>query len=281
MMVLRWMLAWSAVLVFAGCQPTGPREQPPSADLTASLVLYRRDVPRRLLAIKVTNAGSAPVVVERIQLVWDGFEKVPASEKNSEIEPGERVDLRVPYGAARCDAAPTQPPTAVATVRAGDVTAAEVRIAMDREPADRVRDRECDQRRLAEAVGITLSDDWEHVTLEGGRPALRTSIVLQRRNSDAAIAVVDVASNVLFTVRPAGGAATLPLRIAATESGGALPLLVTASRCDGHAVAESSLFHAFRLWVRVGDDAPQVTTAKATLTGARALDDLILDSCFG
>lgn len=283
-------IGWLAALALAlsACQdettaPAPLAAVPPAAEapiagpsLEVTLTQYRSDQARRVVQVKLGNAGAEPVRVEQAQLDAPGFEPVAASAKDTVLEPGDRVDLPVPYGAGRCQDAPAAPPSVVTRVRVADGPVQEVRLTLPApdELLDRLLADECAQRALAEAVTIEFGSSWT-----AGPGNLRGAIVLRRFNSDEPITLQRIAGSVLFNIAavPDHPAPLLALQPEAVTA--ELPVELTAPRCDSHAIGGSQRSYVFPLWLTLGDAPEQYTALEPDADGRRLLDELVQRSC--
>lgn len=269
----RALLSCALAAAVAGCG-AGPASAPP---LTAEVKQYRRDIAPRILSVAVTNPGPRAVVVHRLDLLAEGFADDPPAELEVEVPPGRRIDLRVPYGPARCDSGrrPGEPDAALLDVRDAEGQRHDVRLEL---PAgggllDRLHARECTERQLRAAVDVRLSAQWSRVGAE-----LRGALVLERRSGRAPVTVVEPGGNVLFTVRPVTPGTPLGT-LGADATRLELPLRITATRCDAHALAESKRSYVLAFHVALGGAAPQLTSTTADPGLQRRLDRLALDTC--
>lgn len=271
------LLALSALPACGGAAapagpPAVPASVPPAAapQLAAEVKQYRADIAPRRLSVAVTNAGDSPVVVTGVQLTAAGFEPVPASEVEVELAPGDRTDVKVPYGTARCDGAAGADQAVVAVRGAGELR---LDVPEGNGLLERLRSRDCAEQALRTAVDLRLSDAW---TLVGAE--LQGALVLERRAGEEPVTVVEPGGNVLFTIRPPEPAVPLGVLEPGAERV-ELPLRVTATRCDGHALAESKRSYVFAFFTTVGDGPPHLTATTADEALQRQLDRLALDTC--
>lgn len=249
-----------ALALVAGCGT--PAAAPPA--LTGELTQYRRD--QALDRFQVGVTADREVVVEGARLLAPGYADGPAVALDVTVPPGSRVDLPVPYGAPDCRSG-VGPAVAELSLRGGD----RVRVELGQPPVlVQVRERECRERRVAEAVELSLAP-----LVEGPGPVLRTALRLDRRVEGEPVVVEDVGGHVLFTLRGEG----LPLVLGPDEGAAEVPLTVTTTRCDGHALAESKRTGLLLFYVGVGEDVPRRTEVAATPEQAAQLAAFATRSC--
>lgn len=224
------------------------------AGVSASLVQLRRDEALRRVEVNVLNEGSEPVHVSRLSLSLPGFAAVPAVDKDSPVAPGISVNLPIAYGKARCAASSKPPGRAVATVRmvVGQEPARRVRLTL-RDPEKvqaRVFSRECLAQRLAAEVSLAFGDTWRRGPADAaGGPVLHGTLEARLKDAGAVREITQLAGNVLYGLR--GTRRDRPLaRLDASHPTASIPVVVSLSRCDGHARGEIKQPYAFVAWLR-------------------------------
>ena len=242
------MAAALLVSALAGCAPgggTAPTAPDPPAGLSARLVQYRDDVIRRVLSVQLATAERLEVQAVRVET--PAFQPA-APGAGTALTPGLPVDVRVPYGAARCEAASS---AAVAVVELAD--GREVRLALPEAPAllGRLHAAECAQRRLGESLEITL-DRFAETAPGGG--ALRGTLRLRRLAGASSYRVVEIGPSTLITLTggPPGGPV---LALRPGDGAAQVPVDARPGRCEPHALSESKRSTVFRVFVAV-DEAP-------------------------
>ncbi len=256
------------LLALTGCAapPLAP------AELSATVRQYRSDVPLRMLSVTTTNSGDSPVVVERVQLLARGFVAVPSAPVDVLLQPGDRVDVPVAYGQARCGAPlPGEADAARMVLRTAGGPPQEVlvRLSADGGLLPRLRASECAQAALRAAVQLSLGEPWVR---RGDR--LDGSLVLTRRAGDEPVRVLEAGGHIVFTVRGA-----LPAVLAPGTERVVVPLRVTPTRCDGHALSQNSRGAVFPFVVAVGDREPVQAPAVAGPALHAQLQELARDVC--
>jgi hypothetical protein len=126
-----------------------------------------------------------------------------------------------------------------------------LRVPVDPEPLDRIRDVECSELAVRRAVGVAFSDVW---ATEGS--GVRTELVFTHLDGGEAVVVESVGGMILFGMQPDPDREP-PLAI--LEPGADpifVPVDLTLIRCDVHAVSQAPDGYAFRVWMAVGDRDP-------------------------
>lgn len=213
--------------------------QAPPDGLTASLVQYRRDQPRRYVAVKFDNRSGRPLDVTLLTVTLPGFASSGDVRRTTDLEDGRRVDLPVPLGDVRCDREPEGTP--VAQVRVGSNGTSPIRATVpidDDGLLDRLRGSECAIAQADATVDLSLSSEWERhgsgadLTL-GGQAAAR--LTDDRRSVD----VSSIGGGVLYAVPAAQVTPALPVRLDASNPRVTIRFELVPARCAGHAIAEA------------------------------------------
>lgn len=269
----RTLLPCLLAAALAGCSAEGPA---PAPSLAAEVKQYRSDLAKRTVAVTVDNRGERGVVVRRVALEAAGFPDDPSAEVVAEVPTGSQVDLRVPYGEVRCDVArPGRVPDA-ALLAVQDAAGEQHDVRVELAPGgllDRLHARECADEALRAVADVRLSSQWSR---EGDR--LAGALVLERRSGTTPVTVVEPGGNVLFTVRPAEPGTPVG-RLAPSAPALEVPLRITATRCDVHALADSKRSYVFSFYVALGGAEPQLVTTTADTPLQRQLDQLVMDTC--
>ena len=227
---------------------------------------------QRTFRLELTNEGDAVVTVASVQLDSPLFEPVPASPRDTQLAPGQRLLLPVPYGASIC---PGSGPSSLVTVVAGD----DVVVPLDQSPAgvmDALHEVECGEAAVRDAADLDFGDDW---TPTGPRSA-RGAIVVAT-HGDTEVTIDDVRGNIVFGVRLGDFGPPL-LTVAGAGEDGRLPVELVVDRCDTHALIESKRTFKFPLEVRLDGGAPTLVVLEAE-SGSRTRDVLggLIQACIG
>lgn len=238
---------------------------PAPVALSAEVRQYRNDVALRRLSVTVTNDGDRTVSLRGVRLAAPGFAPLPMADPEVELAPGDRVDLPVPYGAVTCGAPPGQD-RAELRVDGREVT---VELPVDGGLLERLRRKDCTQQEVARAVALSLG------TFARAGKQLTGTLVLTRQGGAAPVTLTEAGGTIVYTVRPAG----LPAVLAPGATRLEVPVTLTATRCDGHALSQNSRGAVFTFFIAVGGAEPvQVPTlADAALQGQLAA--LATDTC--
>lgn len=262
------VLSAALLLALTGCAAPGVAP----AELSATVRQYRSDVPLRMLSVTTTNLGDSPVVVERVQLLARGFVSLPSAGVDVVLRPGDRVDVPVAYGGARCGGElPRGIDAARMVVRVSGGSPQEVLVRLSPEGGllPRLRASECAQGAVRAAVELALGQTWVR---RGDR--LEGSLVLTRRAGDEPVRVLEAGGHIVFTVRGA-----LPAELAPGQELVEVPLSVTPTRCDGHALSQNSRGGVFPFVVAVGSGEPVQVPAAAAPPLQAQLQELARDVC--
>jgi hypothetical protein len=132
----------------------------------------------------------------------------------------------------------------------------------------RLHRRECAAAEVAERADIRLGDEWEAdgITISG-------ELLVTKRGPGEPVTLVDAVGNVIFTLRLGGDGP--PFRVTDDEPDIAVPVTISADRCDPHAVAEFKRPLVLLSWVAVGDGEPTPVEIVAEGGSRRAFEALI------
>lgn len=296
----------ATVAVLAGLAGCGPAPVPPDGEgppqasatvasqaplLQVTLRQYRRDEARRFVQVTVTNLGPRAVDVLEVRLDATGFASLEPTVKDAVLLPGRRVDLPVPYGETRCRDLPAGGAAALVhlVVRPeGARNGEESVLELDQgslDLLDRVRDADCAQQELRRAVTVGFGSQWL-LGRDGAVPALHGSVELRRGQGEGDVALTQLGDSVILSVRPLGAAdagdalaGDAVLRLPPGEDLAGVPVVVTAPRCDPHALAASQRTFVFPLQLSLEGGPESYTVLEPDATGLVALQGLIDLAC--
>jgi hypothetical protein len=202
-------------------------------------VQYRRDQARRVVEVKLANAGAASLRVTLLDVTLPGFADTGPVDRTTTLKADRRVDLPVALGDPVCD----EPPDGSAVARlevtpgAGDTVRTTVPVDDDG-LLSRLHGFDCALRRADEVTDITLTPAWEprgegrDLTVAG-----EASVVLT--DPSATVRITGVAGNLLFVAVPETITPLPPVRLDRTATTATIRFELLPARCDGHAIAEA------------------------------------------
>lgn len=260
------------LLVGCGSDPAPPAGASPSTQaLTGELRQFRRD--RATRTAQVTLTARVPTTVTGIGLSAPGFEDAPVRAFDTDLPVGGPLDVPVAYGRARCASAPG-PATATVLTTAGTVLVP----LTDDGLLVRLHEGDCFEQALAQQVALTVSRSWVPATREG-RPALQGWVDVVRTGPGDRLVVDDLGANVLFAVSSPGSTGTPLLVLEPGVPRGRVPVLLTPSRCDPHALAESHRTSLVTAYVGLGAQPARLVTLVPDDGVRRRLEDFALATC--
>jgi hypothetical protein len=238
--------------VAAGCG--GQAEIPPASDVGlsgGSVTQWRSGIAQRELTVRVRAAS--PVHIQAMTLRPAGFEVLDPTPDDVRLDAGNSVDLKVPYGAARCDADPAGASDVVFDVEQdGRVSRFRLPLQDSRGVLGRLHATECTEQSLRRQVEFALTGGWSPPP-DG--LVLRTTLTLRRLEGNAQVTVTQLGGNVLFALR--AGPPEGPVAVLAPEAQEVtVPFEIETVRCDPHALTESKRSTAFPLFVSIDGSEP-------------------------
>jgi hypothetical protein len=249
-------MAAALVVVLPGCGAFSDSSADPPPRLGAEIVQLRRDEVLQRVEVQVGNRTRQPVTVESIDLRVPGFSGAGVVPKDEPLLAGQEVNLPTPYGKVHCSAdgraAVGRPRVVVRVHTAADPTSRRV-VLRPRDPQRllaRIAAGECLARRLAQEVSLSFDPDWRRTG--SGEDVQVHGTLRARLHAEEPRDVTQVAGTVIYDLLPEGGAAGAgaPLaHLTPEHPEAAVPVVVTRSRCDGHARAETKKPYAFLVWL--------------------------------
>jgi hypothetical protein len=236
----------------------------------------RHSLGKRRLDVLTTNHGPAEIVVTSIALRSDHFRPLASEVKNSHIRPDATVAVKADFGPLEgCDSSQELGAMVLMEMSIDAADPIAIRVPLDPEPLDRIRDVECSELAVRRAVGVAFSDVW---ATEGS--GVRTELVFTHLDGGEAVVVESVGGMILFGMQPDPDREP-PLAI--LEPGADpifVPVDLTLIRCDVHAVSQAPDGYAFRVWMAVGDRDPFAITVLPPQSLQTQLEGLV-DQCIG
>jgi hypothetical protein len=246
----------------------------PVGGLLATVEVARLFVQIRSFGLGLENVGAAPVAVATVQLESPLFSALPPEAQPVVLTPGVfPTVVPVPYGDPICAGEPpTDDFTAVVTLADG----AQLRVpAPERYPGSigRTHARECAARAVLEQVDVRFGDVW----VPGPGHSVQGEVLLEQRRPGPPVTVESVAGTVIFAFDAPG--AGDPMAVVDDEATAiALPVVITAERCDPHGLIEAKRAFVFALWAALGD-APAASVELRPEGPARVALDAVLAGC--
>jgi hypothetical protein len=235
-------LALSAVAVLIGCGGT-TESAAPEPRLSGRVLQSNFDQSLASIRVQLSNDGPEPVHVRDVVLHSPPFPDV-ASDGDSEILPGRRIDFRFVYGQPTCSGAT---PTPAAATAEGLADGRPIEIAVDDslDVLRRLLVLSCGRQTLAEVVTVGLGETWAP---DPAGDAVLGTIELRRVGGTAEVAVQHMSGSVVFRLEPIEPAEPLAV-LAADDDAISIPIRAKALRCDPHALAEGKKNYVFAVWL--------------------------------
>lgn len=205
-----------------------------------------------------------------IQLRSPLFEELDESARDTELAPGQRLLVPLPYGDSVCPAG-DEPSAVVAVLDGGGDGQEDLDIALAQDPEhvmDDLHALECDQQSVRDAVDLSFGDEWISTA-----PRSASGLLEVRPTGDTAVELEAMAGNIVFGVRLA------PDVLPATAT---FPVEVVVDRCDTHALIESKRTFKFPLEVTLDGGEPITYVLEATPgTPSREVFAELIQACIG
>jgi hypothetical protein len=229
--------------------------------LTAEVAFPRTLQAQRWVEIRVEGASGDDWVVTDATLISPFFATLAATPTNVRLFEGHVSRVRVPLGNVTCPATEEAAMVALtATHDDGAVATVEVTVPLDvttpdeeAAPSDvlaQIHAAECETEALLAIVAPSLGD----VEASAGA-SVDATLAITRGDSgvDERVTVTAAKGSVIFDLAPQD-----PDGIPATLEPGvpvvAVPVRITATRCDPHALAESKKTFVFGVWLGLGGE---------------------------
>ncbi len=268
----RWAGALAASLLLLGpaCgSDDGPSAgSPPPTELSATATRSSLFDSQRTFRLELTNDGEDVVTVASVQLASPLFAPVPASRRDTQLTPGQRLLVPLPYGESVCPAA--GPSDLVV-----EVAGAEARLPLAQYPdgvMEALHEVECQEAAVRAAADLAFAD-----LVPMGPRSVEGNLVVTGRG-DTAVTVDGVRGNIVFGVRVAPGPDLVT--VAAEGEVGRVPVELVVDRCDTHALIESKRTFKFPLAVRL-DGGPPAPVVLEALGPTRDVLQGLIQACIG
>ena len=275
-MVVFGIVVAAVVGLIAAVAAAGVSRSDEPTGLSATIEQTTAFQARGLLEVLVSNRSDRPLEIVDLRLVDDRFETVDPTERDARIEPGpRRVMMPVPFGPPRCgdDAPPTGTGAPVIEVN-GDV---DVPVDADGEEfLTRLHERQCGQQRVRETVEVSFTGPFDDI----GDATVGVELRLDRLSGGArdTVRLEGMRGTVVFTVVTPGPGALVTLE--PDDRDGSVPIVVSASRCDAHALIESKKSYRFPMWISVGEADARYLEVEPTGEARTVLERVLQEGCF-
>lgn len=251
----------------------------PPNGLTASLVQYRRDQPRRYVEVKFANASAGPLDIAMLDVTLPGFGPSGDTRRTTHLEADRRVDLPVPLGDPRCDEPPADAASVLVEVRDGPGRAVRATVPVDDDGLlTRLHTFECAVRRVEAAVDITLARGWQRRGA-GDDLVVRGRAVTSLRDPASVVEISGVAGNILFVAPPEALAPEPPVALDRDRERATIAFDLIPARCDGHAIAEARRLTTVTFLVAVDGSTPVPLRVAPDEPGFETLVAALRDRC--
>lgn len=253
-----------ASVLVAGCASSPVAA--PEVRLTAASEYGRHAAVQGTVDLYVANRGTAPVDVVAYQVRHPMFELVSATERASTLPPdGRELITPVTFGAPRCEVTSAEGAQVAVRLASGE----ELLLPLpDREPGLlRAHRLACAAAAVEAVAAASLGPSFVRA---GG--AVRTTLRLERRSSGTVV-VPELLGSILFSVDAPR------LELAAGAASAEVPVVLTATRCDRHALIESKTSFTFPYLAAVDGGEPARLSVTAGAQGRAVLQSLLDDTC--
>jgi hypothetical protein len=227
-----------ALLLLAAC---GGAAEPP---ITASVARDRLFDVTGTFELTFVNDGDDAVEVTAVELRSALFEPVGGDERQTTVDPGRPTSMPLRYGEPRCVGEPSDALRVAATVDGDDVV-------LDAGGASsgmlRLHAEQCAAAAVREAVDVSFAGDWRAL-----EPTRATGTIVLDPVGDAEVTLESVSTQIVFVTA------------AATPATGNVEVVVTAARCDAHALTESKKTFLFTLVLSIDGGEPVRLEQRAT-----------------
>ena len=200
----------------------------------------------RWVEVRLSGGGSDDWVVTSAALDATTFAPVPATKTNVRLFKGYVAHVRVPLGVATCPAG-TGHSNAKLTVASDAGVVTHLEVPVPTEVLDAINSDECATRKVLDVASPSLG-----AASAASGMSVDTTLTITRgaAGAGAAVEVTALRGSVIFDLAPRQGV-TLPVVLAPDQDEVIVPVTFTATRCDGHAIAESKKTFVFGVWLTI------------------------------
>lgn len=262
----RALVAGAVVLALTSCSSGQEDDRPDASVVSASSTLSAtvsqngRDVHARRIQIKVRQVSGPPLQLGGISAVVPGFAGDSHRDLETSTRPGGGLDLPVLLGETDCSKTSTQGAVVVTLTVAGLDGPVSLEAPDTGGALARLHSTECNALAVTALVPLTWSQEW--VPQDTGSALVSTgSLLVGPIPAGHTATLVGIDSTVLFTptVTPPRGPDPYPIDVAPDEVL-ELPISLSPTRCDAHAVSEGLPHRGFAFRVRIGVDGGEAAT---------------------
>lgn len=251
----------------------------PPAGLSASLVQYRRDQPRRFVEVKLDNSTDATLDVTLLAVALPGFTPSTDVLRTTNMKADRRVDLPVALGEVICDRPPDGTARATVEVASDDGSTRRTVLPVDDDGLlDRLRGFECALQRANAAVAIELAPTWQRQG-SGSALTVRGEATITAQSSDVTADITAVDGGILFVVKPDAVIPPPPITVDDGQPQATIAFDMIPARCDGHAIAEAKRLTTVTFLVAVDGDEPVPLRRAPAEAGYQTLVTALRERC--
>lgn len=268
-----------------GADAAAERPVDPPKGVSVELHQFRVDQVARRLLVGVRNDGPGPLHIKDLRLVSGSFAPIPPTRFEQSLAPTPRVDLSIPFGAARCGPVSIpalQPAVILARIKGagGRVRTVRFRLRHPEPLLGQTLIRECGTHILRQSIDVRLGTVWNRVASGSGstdRDALRGDLLITRTGRGRPVTIATLGSNPHFNLRLAE--ADLPYAVPPGPGELRLPVEVTPARCDAHAFAEAKYAQRFAVYGEIGDGRQHTLPFESTGAVRATFDAFARSAC--
>lgn len=266
-----WSVILLVCLLAAACTSEVPQQQPekpPAVTLSFTQLRIDEGTPRAQL--RVVNHENTDIAVTGLGLEWSGYGGRFRDDYDTTIRPEQTLDLRIVLPPPVCSKGSGP---AYGLLEVGDTKLRARLDASGQGFVERIWERACAEQYISDRVAIGYGDTWRR-TGTGSSSTLLGSVQLSRRGTDENIALRDISGSVLFDLR-----LPRPVVLASSSDSDEYPLRLLPTRCDEHALSESSQTFGFRALLEFGDSKPVTTIVEPNLRTQQKALALLRRAC--
>jgi hypothetical protein len=275
----RYVLALVALLVLAACgapaaaPPTERRAEPPPG-FGVLVTQFTHDVPKKQIAVRVSNSSDRDITVESIDVRAYWFDGPGVVDTATRVPPGLAYDIRIPYGEPNCDVEPRPGRLRVALTFAGIDGTAVMTPSEGPDLMTRLHKETCAAQRLQEIAPMTWASDWE--TRGGGDDLVAVATLRIGPVTDGhEVTLLGTVPSVIFQMAPQNPPEVLRAGQTANVEVEARP-----TRCDPHVLADNGAGWEFLFRMRILDEDLEALVPMPPNKAQRAqLEDYWLQRC--